>query len=111
MLLLKATSTFIITFTNIIIMYVLSTLLIIDVIIIILSVASISLPLSSTPFDFITFVFVHEFAHEVHADRENGEDDAENGDHLPLIVRLLCDERSVNRLSVLILLEKHQEMV
>ena len=94
-------------------MYVLSTILIIDVIINILSVASTSLPLpiSAIPFAFITFVFVHEFAHKVHADRENREDDAENGYHLPLIVWLLCDERSVDRLSVLILLEKHQEMV
>ena len=94
-------------------MYVLSTILIIDVIINILSVASTSfpLPISAIPFAFITFVFVHEFAHKVHTDGEYGEYGAENGYHLPLIMRFLCDKRSVDSLSVLILFEKYQKMV
>ena len=105
-LLLKGTSTFIITFTNIIVFDVLSILLIIDVIIDIMSV--VSMLLSSTTF---AFVLVHEFAHKVHADGEDREYYAENGYHLPLVMRFLCDERGVDRLSELLLLEKHQKVI
>ena len=108
-LLLKGTSTFIITFSNIIVFDVLSTLLIIDVIINVMSVVSMSL--SSTTFALIAFVLVHEFAHKVHADGKDREYYAENRYHLPLVVRFLCDERSVDRLSELLLLEKHQKVI
>ena len=66
---------------------------------------------STTPSALLAFVFVHEFAHKVHTDGENGEDGAEDGDHLPLIVRFLCDECSVDSLRELFLLEEHQQMV
>ena len=105
-LLLKGTSTFIITFTNIIVFDVLSILLIIDVII-----NTMSMPLPSTTFALIAFVLVHEFAHKVHADGKDREYYAENGYHLPLVMRFLCDERGVDRLSELLLLEKHQKVI
>ena len=66
---------------------------------------------SALPATALLVLVAHKPAHEEHTESDDGEDDAENEDHLPRVGRRLRHERRVDRLDVQLLLEEALQVV